>query len=193
MDLRLFRHGDKAFGIHGPAQDGAHWRRTVVSEGRGLALGRGSILLSTTHRLCEPNLPLDDQSHGLPAGATGIRNRPGIPGPDDLSEPPGRASRSRRTGLVRPAAPSPSSSPQPELSPDSAVAPRAPAHLRAWCRQLAFRRTVGLRSGLPCPQVGVVSLLALSAPITGQRRRGGPARCHRRIRQLVPGRVGQVW
>lgn len=47
MDLRLFRRGDKAFGIHGPAQDGAHWRRT---EQRGLALGRGSILLSATHR-----------------------------------------------------------------------------------------------------------------------------------------------
>jgi hypothetical protein len=50
MDLRLFRNGDKAFGIHGPAQDAAHWRRTVVAEERGLALGLGSILLSSTHR-----------------------------------------------------------------------------------------------------------------------------------------------
>ena len=109
---------------------------------------------------CEPNRTHCGQSHDLPAGATGIRNRPGIPGLDDLSEPAGRASRGRRTGLVRPATaltasvwyrsvrdawPSPSSSPQPELSPDSAVAPRAPANLQAWCRQLAFRRTVGLR------------------------------------------------
>ena len=69
MDLRLFRSGDKAFGIHGPAQDAAHWRRTVVAEERGLALGLGSIR-------------------------------------------PWRL---------------------------------APANLRAWCRQLAFRRTVGLR------------------------------------------------
>ena len=43
MDLRLFRHGDKAFGIHGPAQDGAHWRRTVVAEERGLAVGRAAF------------------------------------------------------------------------------------------------------------------------------------------------------
>ena len=50
MDLRLFRNGDKAFGIHGPAQDAAHWRRTVVAEESGLALGLGSILLSSTHR-----------------------------------------------------------------------------------------------------------------------------------------------
>ena len=50
MDLRLFRNGDKPFGIHGPAQDAAHWRRTVVAEERGLALGLGSILLSSTHR-----------------------------------------------------------------------------------------------------------------------------------------------
>jgi GNAT superfamily N-acetyltransferase len=50
MDLRLFRNGDKAFGIHGPAQDAAHWRRTVVAEERGLALGLDSILLSSTHR-----------------------------------------------------------------------------------------------------------------------------------------------
>jgi GNAT superfamily N-acetyltransferase len=68
-DLRLFRHGDKAFGIYGPAQDGAHWRRTVVAEERGLAVGRGSILLSATHRhRYEVEIDVDPSSRGRGIG-----------------------------------------------------------------------------------------------------------------------------
>ena len=41
---------DVTVGIHGPDQDGAHWRRTIVAGQGGRVIGRGTALLSATHR-----------------------------------------------------------------------------------------------------------------------------------------------
>lgn len=51
MRIRQFNErSDVADGMHGPDRDGVHWRRTVVAEVDGRAVGRGSALLSATHR-----------------------------------------------------------------------------------------------------------------------------------------------
>jgi len=52
MRLRDFADDDHADGIHGPAQEGTSWRRTLVAEDGGDVLGVGTLLLSAVHRDC---------------------------------------------------------------------------------------------------------------------------------------------
>lgn len=50
MQIRHFAEHDVADGIHGPQQNGPHWRRTLVAAQDEKVIGRGTALLSATHR-----------------------------------------------------------------------------------------------------------------------------------------------
>lgn len=52
MHFRDFADGDHADGIHGPAEAGSSWRRTLVAEDHGDVLGMATLLLSPVHRDC---------------------------------------------------------------------------------------------------------------------------------------------
>ena len=65
---------------------------------------------------------------------------------------------------------------------------------RSPCRHIRrYGSSYWLQTAVFCALRWELSGSGASALITDQRRRGGPALSHRRIRQLVPGHVGQVW
>jgi GNAT superfamily N-acetyltransferase len=50
VQLRDFADDDVESGLHGPARDGADWRRTVLPEDKDVVVGRGTLVRSPVHR-----------------------------------------------------------------------------------------------------------------------------------------------